>query len=323
MLLNHINWTVRNMQYGVSIFVRSIRKESYMHNLRHLRRSLPPNLESDAADQPKEDAHVFRVPSTAQTTTLVAAKPNSAGIHIRHGQDDDREGETHHKREQAVISVLLVDDHALMREGLRRLLEEEDDLQVIGEAVDGFDALRQIRRLKPDVVLMDIRMPVMDGIAVTRQIVQTFPETRVIMLTMFREEQQMLQAMHNGARGYLLKSASSQEVAQAIRVVSAGDVYIEPALTGAIVSEFRRLAAASTKGGNGAGGAAIYALSEKEIEILRHVAKGLSNKEIAGKLAYSEKTVKNYLSIIFQKLGIRDRTQAAIFALKQGLLTEE
>jgi DNA-binding NarL/FixJ family response regulator len=127
----------------------------------------------------------------------------------------------------------------------------------------------------------------------------------------------MLQAMRNGARGYLLKSSSSQEVAQAIRSVQAGGMLIEPGLTGAIVREFRRLSDSTSTGQN------IDALSIKEIAILRFVATGMSNKEIAEKLAYSEKTVKNYLSIIFQKLGIRDRTQAAIFALRQGLLPVE
>jgi DNA-binding NarL/FixJ family response regulator len=259
------------------------------------------------------------VTRSTRIATLVAVKADKAALTSQ--VDELTGGESaygaHHRQENAVISVLLVDDHALMREGLQRLLESEEDMQVVGEAVDGFDALRKVRHLRPTIVLMDIRMPVMDGIAVTRQIVQEFPETGVIMLTMFREQQQMLQSMRGGARGYLLKSASSQEVAEAIRIVAAGGVFIEPTLTGVIVSEFRRLA------GTTPGSPQIYALTEKEIEILRLVATGQSNKEIAGKLAYSEKTVKNYLSVIFQKLGIRDRTQAAIFALKQGLLPEE
>jgi DNA-binding NarL/FixJ family response regulator len=217
----------------------------------------------------------------------------------------------------AVISVLLVDDHALMREGLRRLLELEQNLRIVGEAVDGFDALRQIRQLRPAVVLMDIRMPIMDGIAVTRQVVHEFPSIAVIMLTMSAEQEQMLEAMRNGAKGYLLKSTSSQEVAQAIRMAHEGKMFIEPGMTGAIVQEFRRLSNATATGSH------INALSEKDIEILRYVAAGMSNKEIAEKLAYAEKTVKNYLSLIFQKLGIRDRTQAAIFALRNGLLPEE
>lgn len=217
----------------------------------------------------------------------------------------------------SVVSVLLVDDHALMREGLRQLLELQSDIHVVGEAVDGFDALQRIRQLRPDVVLMDIRMPMLDGVAVTRQLTHEFPSIGVIILTMHREHQQVLQAMKNGAKGYLLKSASSQEVAQAIRTIHNGGMLIEPAMAGAIVHEFRRLSHSSGKGSS------LDALSEKDLEILRYVANGMSNKEIAQELAYSEKTVKNYLSVIFQKLGIRDRTQAAIFALRNGILPEE
>lgn len=220
------------------------------------------------------------------------------------------------------VSVLLVDDHALMREGLRQLLALEEDLQVVGEAVNGFEALAKVRQLHPDVVLMDISMPGVDGVALTRQVTREFPELAVIMLTMYRQEQQLLQAMKNGARGYLLKSVSAREVAQAIRTVHQGGTCIEPGLTGTLVGEFRRLAEVASASGK-APERDITALSEKELEILRYVAAGMSNKEIADKLAYSEKTVKNYLSIIFQKLNMRDRTQAAIYALRQGLIPEE
>jgi DNA-binding NarL/FixJ family response regulator len=216
-----------------------------------------------------------------------------------------------------VISVLLIDDHALMREGLRRLLELEEDIRIVGEAEDGLDALHKIRQLSPQVALMDISLPIMDGIAVTQQVTHQFPATAVIMLTMYRQNHQVLQAMKSGARGYLLKSISSHELAQAIRTVHEGGMLIEPDLTGAIVSEFRRLSNSVV------GGHASHSLSEKEIEIIRYVATGMSNKEIAEKLSYSEKTVKNYLSIIFQKLGTRDRTQAAIFALRNGLLSHD
>ena len=216
-----------------------------------------------------------------------------------------------------VISVLLVDDHALMLEGLRQLLELEQDMNIIGEAVDGFDALHKIRQLRPEVVLMDISLPVIDGIAVTRQVTQEFPTIAVVMLTMCRQQQQVVQAMKSGAKGYLLKSASSREVVRTIRAVYEGGMLIEPKLTGAIVSEFRRLSDSASTDQHP------YTLSEKEVEIIRHVASGMNNKEIAEKLAYSEKTVKNYLSIIFQKLGIRDRTQAAIFALRHGLILDE
>lgn len=215
------------------------------------------------------------------------------------------------------ISILLVDDHALMREGLRQLLSLEDDLHVVDEAVDGFEALQKVRELLPDVVLMDISMPMIDGIAVTHQINREFPDTAVIIVTMHRQDQQVLQAIKSGARGYLLKTASSQELAATIRQVHAGQVQIEPTLTGTIVSEFRRLSHL------GSHGSQMADLSEKEIDILRCVAMGLSNKEIAEQLAYSEKTVKNYLSAIFQKLGIRDRTQAAILAFRHGLIPLE
>jgi len=219
------------------------------------------------------------------------------------------------QQKTAVISVLLVDDHALMREGLKQLLELEEDIHVVSEAVDGFDALYKIRQLRPEVVLLDIRMPMIDGIAVTRQITHEFPSIAVIILTISPDHQQMLQAMRNGARGYLLKSVSSQELTQAIRIVHQGGVLIEPELTGAIVREFRRLSNSTQT--------YVNALSGRDIEILRYVAAGMSNKEIAVKLSYSEKTVKNYLSLIFQKLGIRDRTQAAIFALRQGFLPDD
>jgi DNA-binding NarL/FixJ family response regulator len=219
------------------------------------------------------------------------------------------------QQKTAVISVLLVDDHALMREGLKQLLELEEDIHVVSEAVDGFDALYKIRQLRPEVVLLDIRMPMIDGIAVTRQITHEFPSIAVIILTISPDHQQMLQAMRNGARGYLLKSVSSQELTQAIRTVHQGGVLIEPELTGAIVREFRRLSNSTQT--------YVNALSGRDIEILRYVAAGMSNKEIAVKLSYSEKTVKNYLSLIFQKLGIRDRTQAAIFALRQGFLPDD
>ena len=216
--------------------------------------------------------------------------------------------------EVGTISILLVDDHALMREGLRQLLSLEADLCVLDEAVNGFEAVQKVRQLRPDVVLMDISMPVVDGIAVTRQITREFPSIAVMMLTMHHQDQQVLQAIKNGARGYLLKTASSQELARAIRGVHAGHVLIEPELTGTIISEFRRLSQLDAQS------SPLADLVEKEIDILRCVAMGLSNKEIAEQLAYSEKTVKNYLSVIFQKLGIRDRTQAAIFAFRHGLI---
>ena len=234
--------------------------------------------------------------------------------------DKAEEQDTRNNLTIDTISVLLVDDHALMREGLRQLLSLEEDLLVVDEAVDGFEGLAKIRQLHPDVVIMDISMPVVDGFTLARQVTHDFPDIGVIMLTMYHQNHQLLQAMKNGARGYLLKSASSREVAQAIRIVHEGGTHIEPGMTSAIISEYRRLSAPASPASSGRD---ITTLTAKEVEIIRYVATGMSNKEIAQHLAYSEKTVKNYLSVIFQKLNIRDRTQAAIYALRQGLLPEE
>jgi DNA-binding NarL/FixJ family response regulator len=216
-----------------------------------------------------------------------------------------------------VISVLLVDDHQLMREGLRQLFSLEKDIRVIGEAVDGIEALQKIRQLRPDVVLMDIHMPGMDGITVMQQVVQEFPEIAVIILSMQQQNQLVLQAVKSGARGYLLKTTSARKVAEAIRMVRAGGIFVAPEMTDMIVKEYRRLSEGAS------GHQTIETLQPKEVEIIRYVAMGMSNKEISEKLAYSEKTVKNYLSTIFQKLHLRDRTQVAIFALKHGLLPDE
>jgi DNA-binding NarL/FixJ family response regulator len=216
-----------------------------------------------------------------------------------------------------VTHLFLADDHGLFRELLGRVLELEHDIHIVGEATNGLEAVTKVRQIKPDVVLMDINMPIIDGLAATRQITEELPDTAVIILTMYKHNHQVLQAMRAGARGYLLKSAQASEVLSAIRTVHGGGVLIEPSLAGTVVTEYRRLSQ-SVDPAQG-----LSMLTEREIEIIRYVAAGLSNREIADKLSYSEKTVKNYLSNIFSKLGIRDRTQAAIYGLRQGLIPTE
>jgi DNA-binding NarL/FixJ family response regulator len=228
------------------------------------------------------------------------------------GQDN-----TSSTKHTCLINVLIVDDHALIREGLRQLFTLEEHIHVVGEAANGFEALEKIHRLSPDVVLLDIHLPVVDGIAVTRQITHQFPNVAVIILTVHRQNQQIVDAIRNGAKGYLLKNSSAREVAEAIKIVHQGGTVVSPVLTEAIVNELRRQPEQGTNSHS------LAQLSEKELEIVRYLASGLSNKEIASRLSYSEKTVKNYLSVIFQKLHLRDRTQVAIFALRQGLLPEE
>jgi DNA-binding NarL/FixJ family response regulator len=251
----------------------------------------------------------FFSPTTIVSTTREKSEEAHTGANF-----DKRIEDTKHTD---LISVLLVDDHMLMREGLRQLFALEKDIRVIGEAVDGIEALQKIRQLRPDVVLMDVYMPGMDGITVTQQVVQEFPEIAVIILSMQQQHQQVLQAVKSGAKGYLLKTTSVHDVAEAIRVVRSGGVFVVPEMTDMIVKEYRRLSEGVPGQRN------IETLQTKEVEIVRYVAMGMSNKEISEKLAYSEKTVKNYLSTIFQKLHLRDRTQVAIFALRHGLLPEE
>ena len=230
----------------------------------------------------------------------------------------DNRQNTRASKHITLISVLLVDDHALMRAGLRQLLSLEKDIAVIGEACDGFDAIQQIRQLRPAIVLLDIHLPVIDGITLTRQITREFPNTAVIILSMHQQQQQVLQAVKNGAKGYLLKTSSIREVTDTIRKVSTGVMCIENDLPSTAVINYRHIINAKRSEDSDP----IEQLTEKEQEIIRHLVDGMNNREIADKLAYSEKTVKNYLSNIFQKLNLRDRTQVAIFALRHGIIPE-
>lgn len=214
------------------------------------------------------------------------------------------------------IRLLLVDDQRLLRDGLRTLLELEADFTVVGEAENGQEALALYGSLRPDVVLMDIRMPVLDGVAATRQLRARWPTAQVIILTTFDDDEYVFDGLRAGAQGYLLKAVSSDELAEAIRTVAAGGALIDPSVTRKVVAEFARLAPPARQGP----AALPEPLSERELEVLRLLAAGLTNREIANRLFLAEGTVKNYVTNILGKIGARDRTQAALRAQELGLL---
>ena len=213
------------------------------------------------------------------------------------------------------INVMIVDDHPLIREGLTKVLEFEEGITVIGEAADGEEALKKIAEMKPDVVLLDINMPLMTGIEATGKIGEISPKTKVIVLTIHDDDGYVMQTMKNGASGYLLKDVEPRNLVDAIRIVSKGGSYIHPTIAAKLMGEISRL----TNSKNQVEPA--DALTKREVEVLRCLARGCSNRDIAETLFISEKTVKNHISNIFHKLDVNDRTQALIVALKTGVVT--
>nr|WP_294696782.1 response regulator transcription factor [uncultured Friedmanniella sp.] len=209
------------------------------------------------------------------------------------------------------IRVLIADDQALLRTGLRKILESEPDLEVVGEAADGLEAVESGLRLVPDVVLMDVRMPRLDGLAAARQLVG---QTRVLMLTTFDLNEYVYEALRAGASGFLLKDAPADQLVTAIRVVAQGDALLAPSITRRLIAEFARRPLFRTQPER------LQALSPRELEVLRLVARGLSNTEIAAELYVSDATVKTHVSRILQKLNLRDRVQAVVLAYESGLL---
>jgi DNA-binding NarL/FixJ family response regulator len=213
------------------------------------------------------------------------------------------------------IRLLIVDDQRLMREGLRTLLELEQGFEVAGEAGDGQAALAAYAELAPDVVLMDIRMPGLDGVETTRRLRERWPAARVIILTTFSDDAYVFEGLRAGALGYLLKDLSGQELATAVRTVASGGALIDPSVARKVVAEFARLAPPARPPGAGLA----EPLSERELDVLRGLAAGLTNREIGLKLSLTEGTVKNYVTTVLQKIGARDRTQAALRARELGL----
>jgi DNA-binding NarL/FixJ family response regulator len=215
-----------------------------------------------------------------------------------------------------VTTVLIADDQALVRVGLGKILESEPDMEVVGEAGDGEDAIAAARRLRPDVVLMDIRMPVLDGIEATRRIVAAQPGTRVLILTTFGLDGYVFDALRAGASGFMLKDAPPEEIAAAVKIVARGEALLAPAVTRAVVEEFARHAPAPAS----APPPALAELTPREREVLDLLARGLSNPEICERLVISEATAKTHVARILQKLDLRDRVQAVIYAYESGLV---
>ncbi|MDQ3706859.1 MAG: response regulator transcription factor [Chloroflexota bacterium] len=208
------------------------------------------------------------------------------------------------------IAVVLVDDHAIVRQGLRTYLELQSDIEVVGEASDGREAVGVVRDTLPDIVLMDLVMPNSDGVEATRAITGLVPSTRVIVLTSFSEDEKVFASIKAGAQGYLMKDVLPQDLVKAIRTVYRGEAQLDPEIARKLMQEFTNPQPQTPR----------HDLTERELEVLRLIAHGKTNKDISEELVLSEKTVKTHVSNILQKLHLSDRTQAAVYALRQKIV---
>ncbi len=234
----------------------------------------------------------------------------------------------------ALVRVLVVDDQQLVRDGIASLLRVQDGISVVGTATNGQEALEQARALRPDVILMDVRMPVMNGVEATIQILREVPSCSILMLTTFDDEEYVIDALRAGARGYLLKDLPAQDLARAVYAVSQGVYQLDAAVIERMIDAFSRpntaqkseteerltTSLAKTQVNAAPEALATAGLTNREIEVLRLIATGATNREVADALVISEGTVKNHLSNIFSRLGLRDRTQAVMYARERGLL---
>jgi DNA-binding NarL/FixJ family response regulator len=217
------------------------------------------------------------------------------------------------------IKVLIVDDHAVVRQGLRTFIDLQDDMQVVGEGADGAEAIQLARQLQPDVVLLDLVMPHMNGVEATPQIIAASPHSRVLILTSFGEDDKVFPAIRAGAQGYLLKDIHPDDLVQAVREAYQGKVQLHPDIARKLMSAVAAASPPQTQPGASQAAPGPDQLTEREREVLKLIAEGRNNREIAESLIISEKTVKTHVSSILGKLGLEDRTQAAIWALKHGV----
>jgi two-component system, NarL family, response regulator LiaR len=208
------------------------------------------------------------------------------------------------------IRILLVDDHAVVREGLRTFLELQDEFEIVGEAADGEEGVLEAERLNPDVILMDLVMPGLDGVGAMRALRTSLPDARVIVLTSFADDDRLLPAIQAGAAGYLLKDAQPSEVARAVRAAHAGEALLDPAVAARLVDAIAQAPGEEPR----------ERLTPRERQVLELIAQGRPNKLIARELEISEKTVKAHVSRVLEKLGVSDRTQAALYAVRQGIV---
>ena len=211
------------------------------------------------------------------------------------------------------LKLLIVDDHAMFRDGLRAVLEHADDMELVGEAGDGETAITLAAELEPDIVLMDLHMPGLGGIEATRIITAEHPRAKVIALSMYQDDRLITSMVGAGARGYILKDARVTELLQAIRTVADGGAALDPTVLSHVLDKFRRLAEAETHG-------TTVVLGRREVEVLQGLAEGLSNLEIAKRLHLSQQTIKNTLSEVYVQLGVSNRTEAVVEALRQGII---
>ncbi|ANB61977.1 response regulator [Anoxybacteroides amylolyticum] len=217
--------------------------------------------------------------------------------------------------------IVIIDDHQLFREGVKRILQFEEQFEVVAEGADGREALALVEKYRPDIVIMDINMPHTNGVEATRQLIDTYPDTKVVVLSIHDDENYVMHALKSGASGYLLKDMDADTLVEAVKVVAEGGSYLHPRVTHNLVKEYRRLAAGENKKEAPAKREVclpLHLLTRRECEVLQLLADGKSNRGIGEALFISEKTVKNHVSNILQKLNVSDRTQAVVVAIKNG-----